>query len=101
MDTDGIRAYDASIFQSQIQKLNAQLQKALQECEDLRLVRQCNNHELIELEQKRHALTLQNADLSKQVRQLQEDKATLLGYLEEREVIFHETNIGKETQIQN
>ena len=59
LDTDGIRAYDATVYQTQISGLEAKLNSATQECEDLRIVRQCNNQELIELESKRHQLTLQ------------------------------------------
>lgn len=59
IDTDGIRAHDATVYQAQISQLTSQLQKIKLECEDLKVVRECNNQELIELESKRHTLTLQ------------------------------------------
>ena len=62
LDSDGIRAYDATVYQTQITHLKTQLQRVLQENEDLRIVRECNNQELIELESSRHQMTLQVQD---------------------------------------
>ena len=53
-------------------------------------MRQCNNEELIQLEAKRHQITLQVTDLQAQLKSMQDDKVTLLGYLEERETAFQE-----------
>ena len=39
IDTDGIRAYDGTVYNSQIAHLKTQLQSAIQETEDLRIVR--------------------------------------------------------------
>ena len=39
IDTDGIRAYDATVYNLQIAHLKTQLQSAMQETEDLRIVR--------------------------------------------------------------
>ena len=59
-------------------------------------MRECNNQELIELESKRHQLTLQLQDMQAAHKQLSEDKVTLLSYLEERENAFHRDKIDKQ-----
>ena len=51
------------------------------ENEDLKVVREVNNQELIELEQKRHELVLQMQALENTTRQLNDEKATLLDYV--------------------
>ena len=43
----------------QVSSLKDQLKRINLECDDLRVVRQCNNQELITLESQRHQLTLQ------------------------------------------
>ena len=70
LDTDGIRAYDASVYQTQITIMKGQLSRTTLECEDLRIVRQCNNQELIDLESKRHLLTLQVSEVQKAMKLL-------------------------------
>ena len=58
VDTNGIRAHDATVYTAQINQLQKKLQMMQQENEDLKVIRESNNQELIELEQNRHNLVL-------------------------------------------
>lgn len=52
--------------------------------EDLTVVRELNNKELIELEQQRHALCLENQHFQAKISSLMEEKEKLLDYVDEQ-----------------
>ena len=85
VDTDGLRAHDATIYGAQINSLQKKLKRLQIENEDLKVVREVNNQELIELEEKRHELVLQMQALETTTRQLNDEKATLLDYVQEKD----------------
>ena len=70
-----------------------------QENEDLKVIRESNNQELIELEQNRHNLVLNVQALEVENKQLSDEKTMLLEYVEGKDQNLEEDLIQKDKVI--